>query len=164
MKKIRNLNQKFGLLFSGLILIFSSCSEQKTEVKEETVAYASDQYEVEKVEIDPLQNKGVGPIQEIQLGAIDQELVAQGHEIFESKCSACHKFDKKYVGPSLGGVTDRRTPEWIMNMIVNPVEMTQKDPIAQELLATYLTQMTFQNVTHDEARSVLEYFRSIDNK
>jgi hypothetical protein len=49
-----------------------------------------------------------------------------------------------------------------MNMVLNPVEMTQKDPTAQELLATYLTQMTFQNVSEEDARAILEYFRQLD--
>jgi hypothetical protein len=68
------------------------------------------------------------------------------------------------VGPPLAGVTERRSPEWIMNMILNPVEMTQKDPAAMELYATYLVQMTFQNVSQDETREILEYFRQMDNK
>jgi hypothetical protein len=70
--------------------------------------------------------------------------------------------DEKVVGPALGGVTKRRTPEWIMNMILNPEEMTKQDPTAQALLAEHLTQMTFQNVTEKEARAILEYFRKTD--
>ena len=49
-----------------------------------------------------------------------------------------------------------------MNMILNPTEMTQKDPTAKELLATHLTQMTNQNVTQEDARKLLEYLRKID--
>lgn len=50
-----------------------------------------------------------------------------------------------------------------MNMILNPGEMTQKDPQAQELLAQFATQMTFQNVSQDEARKILEFFRKNDS-
>ncbi|MEO0169795.1 MAG: cytochrome c, partial [candidate division WOR-3 bacterium] len=85
-------------------------------------------------------------------------------EIFKTKCSACHKLDERYVGPALKGVTKRRTPEWIMNMILNPEEMTKNDPIAKKLLEEYLTQMTFQNVSEDEARAILEYFRLVDSQ
>jgi hypothetical protein len=46
-----------------------------------------------------------------------------------------------------------------MNMILNPLEMTQKDQVAQDLFAEYLVQMTFQNVDEAEARKLLEYFR-----
>lgn len=107
-------------------------------------------------------SKGIGPVSSVQLGAIDPAMVKQGAEVFDGKCAACHKMDEKVVGPALGGVTKRRTPEWIMNMILNPEEMTQKDPAAQALLAEHLTQMTFQNVSEKEARAILEYFRKTD--
>lgn len=105
---------------------------------------------------------GVGPITRVELGPLDAALAAKGKVAFEQKCSACHKIDERYVGPALKGVTQRRKPEWIMNMILNPSEMLDKDPVAKELLATYLTRMTFQNVSKDEARAILEYFRQVD--
>ncbi|MBV2167925.1 MAG: cytochrome c [Bdellovibrio sp.] len=108
---------------------------------------------------------GVGPVSSVTLEAeLKADLVKNGHDLFAAKCAACHKVDERYVGPAIKGVTERRKPEWIMNMILNPQEMTQKDPVAQELLGEYMTQMTFQNVTQDEARAILEYFRSIDKK
>lgn len=108
--------------------------------------------------------KGVGPISELKLEPLDVKLATHGKEIFLNKCSACHKEEERYVGPALKGVTTRRNPIWIMNMILNPLEMTQKDPEAQKLLEEYLTQMAFQNVTSEEARSLLEYFRYYDEK
>ncbi|MBV6478305.1 MAG: hypothetical protein HGGPFJEG_01055 [Ignavibacteria bacterium] len=107
--------------------------------------------------------KGIGPIKEIKLeAAIDNNLVAKGKQIFDLKCVACHKFDEKLVGPPLKDVTKRRKPEWIMNMILNPDQMLKENMIAKNLLAQYLTPMTFQNVTQDDARALLEYFRSMD--
>jgi hypothetical protein len=47
-----------------------------------------------------------------------------------------------------------------MNMVLNPQEMLQKDATAQELLAQFMTQMPNQNLTEEEARAVLEYFRT----
>lgn len=113
---------------------------------------------------DPMSNKGIGPVTSVTLGALDEAMANKGKVAFESKCLACHKFEEKVVGPALADVTKRRTPEWIMNMILNPMEMTQKDPIAQELFATHLIQMTFQNISQDEAREILEYFRKVDSK
>lgn len=49
-----------------------------------------------------------------------------------------------------------------MNMILNPSEMVQKDPIAKGHLAEYPTQMPFQNVSQEDARAILEYLRSVD--
>lgn len=107
-------------------------------------------------------NKGIGPVKHVALGPVDAAKAAGGQQVFQTKCSACHKLDEKYVGPALRGVTQRRSPEWIMNMILNPEEMTKQDPVAKELLATHFTQMTFQNVTQDDARAILEYFRQND--
>ena len=108
---------------------------------------------------------GVGPVKSVSLGEnIDEALAAEGKALFEGKCIACHQLDKRTVGPEISGLTERRKPEWIMNMILNPVEMTQQDPMAKKLLEEYKTQMTFQNMTQGEARSMLEYFRKIDAK
>lgn len=108
-------------------------------------------------------DKGVGPVTEVKLSAdIDASMVEKGKGIFETKCSACHKWEEKYVGPALKGVTKRREPEWILNMILNPGEMTQKNPTAKALFEEILIQMTPQNLTEQEARTVLEYFRSLD--
>ncbi len=111
-----------------------------------------------------LQNRGVGPVKNLDLKAFDATLAAQGKANFTTKCGACHKLDERYVGPSLKGITKRRSGEWIMNMILNPQEMIQKDPLAQELFAEFLVPMTFQNVTEPEARAILEYFREQDAK
>ncbi|WP_224997571.1 cytochrome c [Cesiribacter sp. SM1] len=107
--------------------------------------------------------KGIGPVKEVSLGEIDPQLAENGQQLFESKCSACHRTDNtKVVGPGIAGVTERRKPEWIMNMIINPEEMTKKDPTAKKLLAEHLTQMTNQNVNEQDARALLEFFRQND--
>jgi cytochrome c len=105
---------------------------------------------------------GIGPVKEVTLGPIDKNLVEKGKSIFDTKCASCHKFDTRLVGPPLQGVTKTRKPEWIMNMILNPQQMTQENQAAKELFATYLVQMTYQDVSHDDARALLEYFRSVD--
>ena len=110
------------------------------------------------------ESKGIGPISNVELKALDSAMAAKGKDTFATKCSACHKIGERYVGPDLAGVTKRRQPEWIMNMMLNPVEMTQKDEVAQELFGTFLIQMTFQNVSQDEARWILEFFRQNDEK
>lgn len=114
----------------------------------------------DSVSDDPMMNKGVGPIKKMKLEAIDPAMAALGKTIFEAKCTACHKMDKKYIGPALVGITERRTPEWIMNMILNPEKMIMEDPIAKELLMEFSAPMANQNLRQDEARKVLEYFRT----
>jgi len=106
---------------------------------------------------------GIGPIKsEVKLGPVDKTLAVKGETLFNTKCAACHKIDSRLVGPPLKDVTKRRRPEWIMNMMLNPQQMTMENPTAKELFATYLVQMTFQDVNQDDARAILEFFRNND--
>lgn len=142
-------------------VIISSCGG---DGKKSEKAEAPKEEKKEVVEVDPMKDKGIGPITNLTLAEIDDSLAASGKEIFKSKCSACHKMSKRFVGPGLAGVTERRTPEWIMNMILNPEEMVQKNPEAKKLLAEYLSPMANQSLTEDEARAILEYFRTVPSK
>ena len=143
----------------SLSLIFMiSCGDDKS--KKETTKKEDVKEEV--VEVDPMKNKGIGPITSITLAdEIDLELAKTGEEVYVKMCSACHKPTKRFVGPAPAGIMERRSPEWIMNMILNPDEMVQKDPIAKALLAEYLSPMANQNLTEEQARAVLEYFRTL---
>src|SRR5690606_8398542 len=129
----------------------SQQNESEPEVSEEIDALAN-----------PMDQKGVGPIDNIDLDpTIDQQLADEGKVVFEQYCAACHKIDERFVGPPLKEVTTRRSPEWIMNMILNPEVMVKEDPIAKELLKEYLSPMANQNLTEEQARSILEYFRTL---
>jgi cytochrome c1 len=104
---------------------------------------------------------GIGPVTTVvELGPLDRALADQGKAVFEAKCTACHKMGEKYVGPALGEVTTRRTPAFIMNMILNPNEMVDRHPVAKQLLAEAMTMMANQGVTVDEARAIVEYLRT----
>ncbi len=105
---------------------------------------------------------GIGPIKgKIQLGEIDPTKVASGEKTYTSLCAPCHKLDKRLVGPSQRYTADRRSPEFILNMILNPDEMTKRHPTGKQLLAEYLAPMTNMNLTLDQAKEVLEYLRSV---
>lgn len=107
-------------------------------------------------------DKGIGPIQNVTLGPIDPKMADQGSSLFSSICTACHSLDKKMVGPPLRNVTERRTPEYIMNMLVNTQEMQNKDPEVKKLVAEYKVLMAIPKLTQDQARSLLEYLRQAD--
>jgi cytochrome c len=106
-------------------------------------------------------NKGVGPIQNVELGTVNSQLVEKGLGVFDTNCTACHLPYSEKIGPALVGITERRTPEWIMNMILNPAEMVKTDPICLGLLARYNAVMADQNLDEEEARAILEYFRTL---
>lgn len=110
--------------------------------------------------------KGIGPHQNIQLThPLDETMVAAGKTVFDVKCASCHKLtDEKLVGPGWKGVTDRRTPEWIMNFVTNVDEMIEKDPAAQKMLEECLVRMPNQNLSETDARATLEFMRKNDGK
>ncbi len=110
-----------------------------------------------------LTNKGVGPIKKLDLPAtIDEPMASTGKELFKVKCMACHKTHKKFIGPPPVGILEKRTPEWIMNMILNPEKMVVEDPLAKELLVEHNgSPMANQSLTEEEARAILEYFRTL---
>lgn len=150
------------MLIAGTLTFFAACGGDSAENNEGS---AKTEKETAKTAEPADDGKGIGPIKSVKLGPINEEMAAKGKEVFEAKCTACHKVtDEKYVGPGLAGITERRKPEWIMNMILNPSEMTQKDPTAKKLLAEHLTQMVFQDVTEEETRAILEYFRQVDSQ
>ncbi len=108
----------------------------------------------------PQLDKGVGPIKEVKLDPIDKKLAKTGKLIFEGKCMACHKLDKRFSGPPLGGIAGKKTPEYIMNFILNPEGMTKDNLSGQALLEQYLTAMPNLQLKTDDARAILEYLRT----
>jgi mono/diheme cytochrome c family protein len=104
--------------------------------------------------------QGIGPIRDLALGPVDENLAETGQQAFVIKCSACHKLEERYVAPMLGDVLERRRPEFVMNMILNAAEMVARHPEVQSLLAEYFTPMPVQVTDEDEARAILEYLRS----
>jgi mono/diheme cytochrome c family protein len=134
--------------------------QPKTEKKAEPAKKSTSTTSAEE----DLANLGIGPIKSLDIGeGIDKKLANRGQEVFGNLCTACHKMEKKYVGPSISGVSERRSPEWIMNMIMNPEEMIKKDPIAKRLLVeSNMAVMANQNVSEEDTRAILEYFREYD--
>lgn len=96
---------------------------------------------------------------------LNADWVTAGKATYELKCQSCHRLtEEKLVGPGWKGVTQRRQPLWIMNMITNVDMMLEKDPEAQKLLEQCLVRMPNQHITDDEARQVLEFMRSNDGE
>jgi cytochrome c len=125
-----------------------------------------------------MKNVGVGPVTKAEFDEnfkfekkLNITLAKKGKAIHAGKCATCHKLSKKrHTGPSLLGVTARRNPVWIMNMVLNPTEMIKKDPIAKKLLAKYLTPMALQfqvkkkndlQASKEDVRAIMEYYRYV---
>jgi mono/diheme cytochrome c family protein len=106
---------------------------------------------------------GTGPVRQLTLGAIDASEAEKGAVLFKNNCSSCHRLDAKLVGPALQGVTQRRAPEWIMNMILDPDQMIRQDPQAKQLFSVFNVPMQRMGLSQDDARRILEYLRTCDH-
>jgi mono/diheme cytochrome c family protein len=167
---MKRLSQTTLFFLSGLFLMLYACGgsgEGTSSGEADQDASLATTTEQTAAVVDPeakSDSKGVGRFTSVEIGPVDEALVQKGEAIFTAKCAACHKLtNEKIVGPGLKDVTKRREPEWIMNMITNPEEMTKKDPVAKALFEKHLVQMTFQNVSDDETRQILEFLRKNDS-
>ncbi len=153
-------NDIFQILFIILIVFLFSCGGSTKKTNNTKFAPPAEVTYEQAIE-DWKNNPGIGPMAEIQIDELDETLAKTGENIYQEKCTACHAPDKDKLGPAPEGVMNRRTPEWIMNMILNPVEMATNDPIAKGLFKKYNTIMTDQKLAEEDVRAVLEYFRTL---
>jgi hypothetical protein len=142
---------------SLMIFFFVGCNSNNTNT-------SSNNTTTKKDSVAP--DKGIGKFTSVRLThPLDDSMVARGSGLFDSKCISCHKLtDEKLVGPGWQGITDRRTPEWIMNFITNTNVMLDSDLVAQQLVVTCTTRMPSQNLSDDQARAILEFMRKNDKK
>ena len=151
---------KFVIVLT-LGLAMASCGGDKAKSDEQKAA-PEKKVDATTASSAPMSNKGIGPVSSISLGDIDQAMVAEGETVFKAKCTACHKISKKFVGPAMKGVTERRSPEWVLNLLLNTDEMLKKDPITIALLKEHNNAiMNNQNLSEDEAKAVAEYLRTL---
>jgi cytochrome c5 len=146
------------ILLISSSLFFGACNSGQKPADEktgETQEAAKDQAEVHGTEVKPGDVELTTPL--------NQQWVTAGKGTYELKCQACHKLTaERLVGPGWQGVTQRREPHWIMNMITNVDMMLEKDPEAQKLLEQCLVRMPNQNLSKDQSRQVIEFMRSND--
>lgn len=163
----------FRILAIAFSLLIFNCGREESKEKEARnearLKAVSKQSETPAEDAVPaskritLDEKGVGQIKNISLDAeVNTEMALAGAALFKTNCSACHKIDKRFIGPSPKGILERRSPEWIMNMILDPKLMTEQDRCAKDLLIEFNgAAMANQNLTVEQTRSILEYFRTL---
>lgn len=127
----------FALFIVVSFLVLTSCGEKKEEVKEEFLV-----------------------IKGTEIGEFNPEKAEKGAKIFAEKCAACHKYDEKFVGPPLGNVFNKRSPDYIMSQILDPEKMIHNNDTTKALLKQFMTQMPNQHLSHEEALSILEHLRA----
>ena len=160
-----NRKHVLAMAFSTCLLI-TACNSNSGSSNGSSDSATSSESRSSSTAAEGTNPKGIGPHQNVQLThPLDANMVAAGQKIYDVKCGSCHKTtDEKLVGPGWKGVTDRRTPEWIMNFVTNTEEMVEKDIAAQNMLEVCLVKMPNQGLSESDARSVLEFMRKNDNK
>lgn len=160
MKTVKSL---LWVAIAGLVIGLSACSSPSSDQSSDSTEKEPQVSEEAKSEVDKFANKGVGPITSVTLDEeLNIDMAVEGKQIFEDMCTACHRADRKFIGPAPVGILDRRSPEWIMNMILDPEKMVAEDEDAKQLLIEYNgSPMANQNLTEEQARAVLEYFRTL---
>ncbi len=163
------MNMKKLLVLSLVVLFIAfvaSCGGNKSSESTTEQTNENSDHEDEDVKENPSYdpNRGEGKFTNVELGAtLDASKAELGDKVFQVKCSSCHKLtDEKLVGPGWAGVTKRYKPEWIMNFITNTDAMIDKDPKMQAQLEICLVRMPNQNLSDDDARSLLEFMRKND--
>jgi mono/diheme cytochrome c family protein len=155
--------------FSVLILTFLVIGCGNSTKTEEKSIYKRTKIEKNEIKqaynITPvdLNNKGLGPIKDYSFEVeINEEFALEGKKIFNAKCTACHNVNRRLIGPSMKGIYERRSPEWVMNIMLNPDQMLKEDPIGKALLKEYNNIiMINQNLSVEEAEKLAEYFRTL---
>lgn len=141
-----------------LSMVIYACSQgggDSSGSSQSTTAANTDDY-------DP--NRGLGDYDNVEVGeSLDVEMAKEGRLVSDLKCASCHKYtDERLVGPGWAGVTKKHRPEWLMNFVTNPDPMIDVDPELQAQLELCLVRMPNQNLSHDEARQILEFMREND--
>ena len=147
-----------AFIFAGCLFMYScdSTSDKATEEKQPpSQEPAKEQSEIHGTEIKPGDVTLTTPL--------NKQWVTAGENMYNLKCQACHKLtEERLVGPGWSGVTKRREPHWIMNMITNVEMMLESDPEAQKLLEQCLVRMPNLSLSKDQSREVLEFMRKND--
>ena len=106
---------------------------------------------------------GYTVLKDVKINPFNKELADRGKKIFAEKCASCHKYDKKLVGPALGDVVKRRSPDYILSQMLYPEKMIASNDTVKALLAIHLTSMPNQHLTINDAKAVYDHLRDVAN-
>lgn len=86
---------------------------------------------------------------------------AKGKDLFKANCAACHKLEGKLVGPPLGGVTEKKSAEWLHKWIKNSqalIAAGDKDAVAIFEEYNKVPMLAYENILSEEdINNVLAY-------
>ena len=86
--------------------------------------------------------------------------IQKGKSLFNSQCAACHKLNRKLVGPALKGVSAKYDKEWLYTWIKNSAAMIKSgDEQAVAIYEEYnkVAMNAFPNLSNDDIDNILAY-------
>lgn len=87
---------------------------------------------------------------------------ANGKKLFNANCAACHKLDKKAVGPKLGGISERRENAWLKSWIKDNAAFQKVDADAKEAGNFSLNAMNaFPQLSDQDIDDIIEYTKPV---
>ena len=92
--------------------------------------------------------------------AQDDEAVQAGKKLFNANCAACHKLNKRAVGPALRGVSAKYDREWLYTWIKNSTAMVksgdaQAVAIYEEYNGSVMT--SFPQLSNEDIDNIIAY-------
>jgi len=92
-----------------------------------------------------------------------QNDVAKGKKFFNANCAACHRLDKKLIGPALGNISQRREVKWTVSFIKDSKAMIAKgDKDAIEVYNKFnkIPMISYSNLSDNEILNIIAYLDS----
>ena len=91
----------------------------------------------------------------------------RGKQLFNTHCAACHKMDKKLVGPALNTIVDRQGKEWTKEWIYNNNALRESgDKYAIQIWEEYnkAAMPGYQFLKDEELDDIVEYLAQWQTK
>ena len=95
-----------------------------------------------------------------ELFAQDDAAVAAGKKLFNANCAACHKLNKRAVGPALKGVSAKYDKEWLYSWIKNSTAMVKSgDAQAVDIYEEYngSVMTSFPQLSNEDIDNIILY-------
>ena len=86
----------------------------------------------------------------------------EGEKIFKQNCTACHKMDKKVVGPALQNVVEEQGADWVYSWVKNNQTLRESgDSHANEVYEEYNQSVmpAYEYLGDDGLNNVVEYLK-----
>ena len=102
----------------------------------------------------------IGILTSITASAQSDETVQAGKKLFNANCAACHKLNKRAVGPALRGISSKYDREWLYSWIKNSTAMVksgdaQAVAIYEEYNGSVMT--SFPQFSNDDIDNIIAY-------